>query len=58
MTMQRTLVESIYVQLADELARLEYDLIQCAEIKSLTVLNRITTLREQISELADALQAN
>ena len=58
MTMQRTLVESVYLQLANELAVLESDLNQCDEIKSLATLNRITTLREQISKLADALQTN
>ena len=58
MTMQRTLVESVYIQLANELAALESDLTQCEEIKSLATLNRITTLREQISKLADALQTN
>ena len=58
MTMQRTLIESLYVQLAAELAVLESDLTQCEEIKSLAILNRITALREQISQLADALQTN
>ncbi len=58
MSMQRTLTESVYIQLANELAALESDLAQCEEIKSLATLNHITTLREQISKLADALQTN
>ncbi len=58
MSMQRTLIESVYIQLANELAALESDLAQCDEIKSLATLNHITALREQISKLADALQTN
>ena len=37
MAMQRTLVESVYIQLANELSSLECDLTQCGEIKSLAL---------------------
>ena len=56
--MQRTLIEQVFVQLSEELTRLECALIRCEEIQSLAVLNRITELRKWISALADVLPTN